>query len=206
MGRRPKSGAAKIADILAKFNIETPEPIRVPENDYHSDDALTAFVGAPAAFQANRCLECKKPFAHNQRIRHGSRVGYCCDVCRAESFEKSTGIKWHAVEIGKEPWDGDPPLIITPLQFKWLQSLNEWFVKNQTVLEIQGPEPEELPDPTEKSNPTNLEENLFGFDENADRVFEPANQYLGVFQTNLPTSHAPLVQTQTISEDDPFGF
>lgn len=221
MGRKPQSDADKVAAILAKFNIKTDEPIVVPQADYRHDDAIAVFVDAPASFQANKCLECGKPFAHNQRIKVGSRVGYCSDLCRAENFEKRTGVKFGRIQTGKQPWDGDPPLILKPEHFEWFRQLNDWFTKNRTQIEIlptePSPEPtglspaEELPDivgPSENQSPIDqgLPEFDFDFASDEDLVFSPESLYLAESQTNRPTSPEPSTYPETSEEDDPFGF
>ena len=221
MGRKPQSDAEKVAAILAKFNIKTDEPVVVPQADYRHDDAAAVFVAMPNSFQGNKCLECKKPFAHNQRIKVGSRVGYCSDLCRAEDFKKRTGIEYGRIQTGKQPWDGDPPLIMKPEHFEWFRQLNDWFTRNRTLIEILETEPspelpetsseEELPDiegPVESDqSPTDQEFDPFAdFAENVVQVSALKNQYLAESQTNHPTSPVPSTSDGTIAEDDPFGF
>lgn len=206
-----KNAAQQIADILAKFEIETKEPV-VPVQNYQSDTAVAVYSWAPAHFQPNRCGNCKKVFAHNQIIPHGSRVGYCSDPCRRESWKKSTGLDWFVVDARREPWDGDPPLIISPEQFTRLEAIHKWFEQNRTLLqtlrqeELQEQEedyPEEIVfDPIPRQLPQ--EEDPFGFDDPV--VSESFHQHQEDFPTSPAVSLEPQDHQQKILVDDPFGF
>lgn len=211
MARRKKDGAAQIAAILAKFDIQTEKPV-VPEQHYQSDTATTVFSWVPSGFQANKCKECGRIFAHNQIIPHGSRVGYCSDVCRRDSWKRSTGLDWFAVDTNREPWDGDPPLIINPEQFKRLEGIANWFIKNRTTLETlrresQPEEPEVYQAETEYYPTTHLvlqTDDPFGFDDHVS--YESEHQHQEVLQTSPEISQETSEPEQNPLEDDPFGF
>jgi hypothetical protein len=68
-------------------------------------------------------------------------------------------IPYDAVSVSKDIWNGDPPLIISPAQFKKLRELAEWVNRNLATLEnaagrviVEEPEAPEyqwdLPTPT----------------------------------------------------------
>lgn len=211
MPRRKKDGAAQIAAILAKFDIKTEKPV-VPEQNYQSDTATAVFSWAPAHFKPNKCgnKKCGKIFSHNQIIPHGSRVGYCSDPCRRESWKDSTGLDWFVVDTKREPWDGDPPLIISPEQFTRLEAIAKWFTRNQKLLETLRQdtvsELEEYPeaivfDPIPRQLPQE-EFDLFGGPES----YESGHQRQEVPQTILAPEPEPSSLEQRILANDPFGF
>ena len=211
MGRPRKSGAEKIADILAKFNIQTDEPIEVPENDYNHNNAVAVFARAPEHFVVGVCRHCESKFAHNQPIPAGTRVGYCSDTCRKLDFEKSTGIKWGSVENPKRAnWDGDPPMIITPEQYDTLAKIADWFNRNRTGLQILDPEPtvREQLDPEESLFPTeeHLEYPLGTVVADYFSLFAQENQYPVEAHTNSQQQHAFSGPLQTEPEDAIFDF
>lgn len=205
------SDADKVAQILAKFNIETDEPIEIPEANYNHTNAVAMFGKTPEHFVLGVCQECNQKFAHNQPIPAGTRVGYCSDSCRKRAFEKNTGIKWESVITQRrEPWDGDPPMIITPEQLKNLEAIADWFTKNRTTLEIQNPEPEpELPDLEDwPQYPTRIPAGAlpaidFG---SSPSTSEPTNLYQEAVRTNPLLAPAVPETEQTLSVDDPFDF
>lgn len=215
MVRKRQSDAAKIAAILQKFNIQTDTPIEIPEANYNSNNAVAMFARVPEHFVMGKCMECELDFAHNQPIPAGTRVGYCSDTCRKRAFKKSTGIEWGMIESPREPWDGDPPMIITPDQLKNLEKIAEWFTRNRTTLTIQYPEPEaesESPEdreenPEDYQSPTSLspgEQYLAEWD--AILTFEQENQHQAEVQTSPQYSHVPSMPEQTGAVDDPFDF
>lgn len=206
------SDAEKVAQILAKFNIETDEPVEIPEANYNHTNAVAMFGKTPEHFVLGVCRGCGLEFAHNQPIPAGTRVGYCSDGCRKRAFEKDTGIKWEAVvSPRREPWDGDPPMIVTPEQLKNLEAIADWFTKNRTTLEIQNPEPEpELPDLEDSFEYPKLilpEQALAELDfDSSPLIYEQENQYPVAVHTNPLPEPVPATSEQTLSEDDPFDF
>lgn len=212
MPPRKKNAAQTVADILAKFNIQTDEPLVIPEANYNSNNAVAMFAKVPEHFVQGKCMECNELFAHNQPIPAGTRVGYCSDRCRKIAFKKSTGIEWGAVESNREPWDGDPPMIITPEQLKNLEKIADWFSRNRTHLEIADPEPTELVEPQ-----SDLEENqspidrglvlqLPDFDFDDQSVFGSENQYLVTSQTIHQFGPDPGESEQKSQEASVFDF
>jgi len=206
------SDADKVAQILAKFNIETDEPIVVPEANYNHTNAVAMFGKTPEHFVLGVCQECNQKFAHNQPIPAGTRVGYCSDSCRKRAFEKNTGIKWESVITQRrEPWDGDPPMIITPEQLKNLEAIADWFTKNRTTLEIQNPEPEsELPDLEDSFEYPRLilpEQAQADFDfDSSPLIYVQENQYPEAAHTSPLPAPVALETEQMLSADDPFDF
>lgn len=207
--------AQKVAAILEKFAIQTDEPLVIPEADYNHNNAVAMFAKVPEHFVQGKCMECEELFAHNQPIPAGTRVGYCSDACRKKAFKKSTGIEWGAVVSNREPWDGDPPMIITPEQLKNLEKIADWFSRNRTTLEIVDPEPSEQPEPSqeldsplENQSPTSQEPSLllpdFDFDDQS--IFESENQYPATSQTNPQNRHAVEEPVRMFEEDVVFDF
>lgn len=204
---RKKSDAETVAAILAKFNIQTDEPIDVPETNYNHRNAVAMFGKVPQYFVLGECRQCKESFAHNQPIPAGTRVGYCSDACRKKAFEADTAIKWEAVvSPRREPWDGDPPMIITPEQLRNLRNIADWFTRNQTNLEIQSPEPEPLADLEDSLESTGPEDQSLYYDSGEALISELESLHL----VGAPTSPLPepylSEPEQTDEVDDPFDF
>lgn len=216
MARKKDPLAAAMA-ILAKHSIELDTPLEMPEANYNHVNAVAMFAREPKYFVMGVCGNCKQKFAHNQPIPAGTRVGYCSDGCRKIAFKKSTGVDWGRVVTGKEPWDGDAPMIITPEQLKNLEAMTEWFSRNRTTLVIQPLEqslthdqdeysPSELDGPEDFQSPTNLRDYETAENWGDASVYEPENQHQVVAHTNLLERHDPSVFEQTVPEDDPFDF
>lgn len=133
---------AKVMALLQKHGVDTTQ-IKQPEraeHDYRHGDAVGVFVHTPKHFVPGICKECKKAFAHNRPIRHGSIVGFCSDTCRRDNWKKTTGLPYSAVSTA-DVWNGDPPMIITAEQFQNLKNIVEWFTVHQATLELrQAPE------------------------------------------------------------------
>jgi hypothetical protein len=207
MPRTKKNGAQQIADILAKFNIQTEQPIEIPEADYGHNNALAMFAKVPEHFVQGKCMECGLLFAHNQPIPAGTRVGYCSDSCRKAAFKKNTGLDWGMVNSSREPWDGDPPMIITPEQYKNLEKIADWFMRNRTTLEIhdQIPTgPEYLEDSESPTSQESAPQHSLDFDD--ELVSEQESQYQEVLPSS-PLVSPDSVEPQSNSEvDDVFDF
>ena len=207
MSRKRQSDADKVAAILAKFNIEA--EVEVPEANYNHTNAVAMFSKVPQHFVMGECLECKEKFAHNQPIPAGTRVGYCSDSCRRRAFEKNTGVPWNSVVMPRrEPWDGDPPLIITPEQLRNLRNIADWFTRNQTSLVIQNQTPEpaaDLDDLEDSPYPTGPVESADSYSA-LTSTYAQVSQHLEEALTNLQPSLVPSTLTQTYEEDDPFDF
>lgn len=207
MARKRQSDADKVAAILAKFNIQTDEPVEVPEANYNHTNAVAMFGKVPQYFVLGECQHCKEKFAHNQPIPAGTRVGYCSDRCRKLAFEKNTGIKWGTVVSNREPWDGDPPMIITPEQLRNLRNIADWFTRNQTSLEIQDHDPvEELDDLEDFPSTTDQQDQQQYSGSALALAYEQASQRLEAALTNPPTSLYSSMLEQMFPEDDPFDF
>ena len=215
MAKRKDPLAAAMA-VLAKYDIKA-DPLEIPEANYNHNNAVAMFAREPKYFVMGECGFCKEKFAHNQPIPAGTRVGYCSDACRKKAFKQSTGLEWGRVLTGKEPWDGDPPMIITPEQLKNLEAVSEWFSRNRTTLVIQPEEQSstqsqdeyplsELDSPEDSPSPTNHVVVYSPETSAGASTFLQENLRLEAARTNLRLWPDPLTPPQTESEDDPFDF
>ena len=135
--------------LLANNGVDTSGMKTYVETDFRNTEAVAVFTHQPEIFEARRCRNCGKAFAHSQKIPAGSRVSFCDDFCRREDWRKTMFVDYDAVATGN--WDGDPPLIINPEQFANLKRLADWFNKNQEVLEIAADRKTEE-EPTEEES------------------------------------------------------
>lgn len=121
--------------LLAKHNKDTTEMKPYVEVDFRNTEAVAVFVHEPHIFEARVCKNCGKSFAHSQKIPAGTRVSFCSDFCRREDWRKNMRIPYEAVSI-KDPWEGDPPLIVNPVQYENLRRIADWFSRNREALRI----------------------------------------------------------------------
>lgn len=130
---KQEAALAKAIAMLAENGVDTSNMNTVVETDYRSEQAVATLVHHPEAFQVRRCRNCQKAFAHNQIIPFGSRVGFCSNLCAREDWKKTTGLDWNKIST-RDPWDGDPPLIVTPEQYDNLRRITDWFNRNREAL------------------------------------------------------------------------
>lgn len=136
---RQKAAQEKIlADalaLLAKNNVDTTGMKTYVETDFRNTEAVEVFIHQPQIFAQRRCLNCQKMFAHSQKIPAGTRVSFCSDNCRREDWRKNMRIDYDRVSTA-DPWDGDPPLIVNPVQYANLERIADWFNRNREELKI----------------------------------------------------------------------
>lgn len=130
---KQEAALAKAIAMLAESGVDTSNMKPVVETDHRNEVAVATLVHSPQAFQARKCRNCKRPFAHNHIIPFGSAVGFCSNLCAREDWKKSTGLDWNRIST-RDVWDGDPPLIITPEQYENLRRIANWFNRNQEAL------------------------------------------------------------------------
>lgn len=140
MARQSKAekAMASIMAMLAEAGVDTSEmaqPVR--ETDYRPNDAAVIFSDTPSHFKPKLCLNCKRPFGVNK-----ASVGYCSDICRREAWTRNTGMPWAAVSI-HDVWYGDPPMIITPVQFEKLKKIADWFMQAESQIQVEATPVEE---------------------------------------------------------------
>lgn len=130
---KQEAALAKAIAMLAENGVDTSNMKPVVDTDYRSEHAVATVVHHPESFQVRRCRNCQKTFAHNHIIPFGSRVGFCSNLCAREDWKKTTGLDWNRIST-RDPWDGDPPLIITPEQYENLGRIANWFNRNREAL------------------------------------------------------------------------
>lgn len=149
-----EAALAKAIAMLAESGVDTSTMKATVDTDFREEIAVATVVHHPEAFQVRRCKTCKRAFGHNHIIPHGSKVGFCSNLCAREDWVKSTGLAWNRIST-RDPWDDDPPLIITPEQFENLRRLTDWFNRNREALanadrpkttQVVEWEPEEVPE------------------------------------------------------------
>lgn len=176
MSKKQDDILANALAMLANNGVDTSGMKTYVETDFRNTEAVAVFTHQPEIFEARRCRNCGKSFAHTQKIPFGTRVSFCSDSCRREDWRKTMYVDYDAVATGN--WDGDPPLIISPEQFAALERLADWFSKNRVVLEnavghttapveqeVESPEEEDhIPNPSPIQQPPATAEQESEFD------------------------------------------
>lgn len=135
----------KVMELLAKHGKDTSqiEKPEIKDYDYRSADAMVVFAHTPKHFVPGICKECKRPFAHNRPIPHGTVIGFCSDVCRRDNWKKTTGIPFSAVHTRGDIWNGNVPMVITADQYEALKRIADWFTEHRANLQLTDSAPVE---------------------------------------------------------------
>lgn len=150
MASRLEKAMAKAMAQLQKMDVSTENvdtTATKPDTDYRPADAIAVLAHWPGGFVGRKCPECGNIFAANSKI-----IGFCSDPCRRENWAKTMGIPWNSVSTRRvDVWDGNPPMVISPEQFKKLQELARWVIQNENALLDMAMkwEPLEVPTPTQ---------------------------------------------------------
>lgn len=119
--------------LLAANNVDTTGMKDYVETNFRNTEAVATLAHQPEIFQHNKCRECGRPFAHSQKIPHGTRVAFCSTPCARDNWKRTTGIEYSRIST-RDVWEGDPPLIINPDQYEALRRITAWFSRSQAEI------------------------------------------------------------------------
>lgn len=195
---KKQSAESVLANALALLqanNVDTTGMKDYVETNFRNTEAVATLAHQPEIFQHNQCRECGKPFAHSQKIPHGTRVAFCSTGCARDNWKKTTGLDYKRIST-RDVWEGDPPLIINPDQYEALRRITAWFSRNQ--VEIKNTLAQGTTEAYLESQRTQTE--AYHLEDSDPHYPEPPIQVES--ETPQPASEFDIFSTQHTDQDD----
>jgi hypothetical protein len=135
----PEDMRFDLTEAIAKLNASTATVVSAkkiaPANRSKEAEAVLSFIHKPSSIITKRCKFCNLNFGTNY-----VGVAFCSDECRANDLS-AIGIVWDASKTAEARWEGEPPNIINPTTYSFLERFAREILNRQTAPNEQKPKP-----------------------------------------------------------------